>query len=519
MFDLIIRNALLVDGTGAPGFKADVGVSNGVIEALGRIDSVAAAIQTIDGTGHILAPGFIDIHTHADIALLARPEHLPKVMQGVTTEVFTNCGLGFAPCSPSAMQTQREMLGGLFGDDTGVRYDWTSVAGLLAIYEAQGVGTNAAYLIPHGAVRVTAMGMAARPATAEERETMVRLVSEGISQGAWGLSTGLWYAPMCYADHAENVAVTRAAGFFSTHQRDYADKLLEATQETISIARDAGVPVQLSHLQLGGPVNRGRSGDVLAVIDHARQSGVDLTFDQYPYGAGSTMLQALLPGWASADGPEAILRRLADQEERSSIATALENSGRDWTRTLLIGVEHSANRPLEGLDMSAAARARGLDVGEFLCAVMQEENLRACFIAFHTEEGDVEAILRHDAQMVGSDGLHLPGKTHPRLYGTFPRVLGHYCRKQRTVSLESAVHKMTGAPAGRLGLKRRGTLAVGHAADMVLFDPTTVADTGTYEDPIQYPVGLPWVWVNGVAVKANDKPTNVRPGKVLRSTD
>lgn len=523
-FDLLIRNGLLIDGTGAPGSVADLGVKGDAIHTMGVIPPAATAAETVDATGKVVCPGFIDIHTHADIALLARPDHLPKIMQGVTTEVFTNCGLGFAPITEQGMQIQRRFIAGLFGDDSGaaqngaprVDWGWRTVAEFLARYEAGGIGANIAYLIPHGAVRVSVLGMEERPADAAEREQMRALTAQGMEEGAWGMSTGIWYAPMRAADRAELVTLFREAGFFATHQRQYSERLFEATRESLEIAREAGVPVQISHLQMNGPDNAGRAGDLLALLDRARAEGIDVTCDTYPYTAGSTFVQSLLPVWAADGGPEAILRRLSEPETRRRIITEIHPDSGDWKRYTLVGTSSSTNAPCEGLDFEAAATLRGLPVAEFVCAVLEEEAMRACYVYHGAHEGNVREILGWEGQMVGSDGLHLPGKTHPRLYGTFPRVLGHYAQQEKVIPLETAVHKMTGMPAARLGLKQRGLLQQGYAADIVVFDPNTVCDTATFVDPLRYPTGIEFVFVNGVAAKRADKPTGALAGKVMR---
>ena len=526
-YDLIIRNGTIIDGSGSAGYSGDVGVQGDAIATLGVVPEDSTAEETVNAAGQIVTPGFIDIHTHADIALLARPAHLPKVMQGVTTEVFTNCGLGFAPITDEGISIQRRYIAGLFGDDGTepgpdergvhpVSWSWRTVAEFLSEFETRGVGANVVYLIPHGAVRVSVMGMQEKAADAGEREQMRCMVAAGMDEGAWGLSTGIWYAPMRAADRSELVTVFKEAGFFATHQRDYGLNLFQATEESLAIAREADIPVQISHLQMNGLENHGKAGDLLALLDRARTSGVDVTCDTYPYTAGSTFIQSLLPVWATDGGPDQILTRLAESENRTRIVDHIAGLPNVWTEYALVGATSAENSRYEGLDFEAIARARGSSVAEWVCAVLQEDDLRACFVHHGAHEGNVRDILAWEGQMVGSDGLHLPAKTHPRLYGTFPRVLGHYSYREKVLSLESAVHKMTGAPAARLGLTRRGLLRKGYAADIVVLDPTRVMDTATFIDPLRYPFGLPYVFVNGKAVKRADAATYALPGRILR---
>ena len=531
MFETVIRNGLVIDGSGAPGYSADVAILGDKVAALGVIPADAKAAFEIDATGLVVAPGFIDIHTHADIALLARPEHLPKVMQGVTTEVFTNCGLGFAPVSEAGLAIQRNYIAGLFGDDGAgktpppVDWKWRTVADFLSLFEKQGVGANVVYLIPHGSLRVSAMGMAERPADNSELETMLSMLAQGMEEGAWGLSTGIWYAPMRSADKKELNALCKAAGFFATHQRDYGSKIFEATQESLDIARDAGVPVQIAHLQLNGPGNAGRAPEILQFLEKARSQGIDVTCDTYPYTAGSTFIQSLLPSWAVDGGPEKILERLEIAETRVRIIESLslnpetEATRNDWHNYQLVGATSKENRGFEGMSFDKIALNRKLSVPEWIACALVEEELRACYVHHAAHEGNVRDILQWEGQMIGSDGLHLPGKTHPRLYGTFPRVLGKYVREERILTLEAAIRKMTGAPAKRIGLKNRGILQQGAFADVLVFNPQTVTDTASFEDPLKFPTGIPYVFVNGVAVKSGDVSTGKLPGKILRKTD
>ncbi|MBI3909947.1 MAG: D-aminoacylase [Armatimonadetes bacterium] len=521
MFDLLIRDGLVVDGTSrvsGSARRADVAVQAGRIAAVEPLPPEARAHRELRASGLVVAPGFIDIHTHADIALLAHPTHEPKVMQGVTTEVFSNCGLGFAPVTDAGLAIQRDYLLGLFGDDAGVDWGWRTVAELLERYR-QGIGTNVAYLIPHGSVRVSVMGMAQRPATPDEVAAMVRLVRQGMEQGAWGLSTGLWYAPMSAAERSEMVALCRAVaeygGFYAIHMRDYADRIADALDEAIETSAASGCAVQVSHLQMNGAPNWGRAPEALAVIDRARAQGLDVTFDSYPYTAGSTLVQALLPAWVTEGGSRAILERLRDPDTRARVAAAVSADPRDWSRVVLCGARTARNQAAEGETFTRLAESRGVTVGELVCALLEEEDLQACFIAHQADERDVRAFLAHPAQMVGSDGLHLPGKTHPRLFGAFPRLLARYVREERLLSLEEAVYKMAGAPAARLGWRDRGCLRPGAAADIVVFDPAAIRDTATYDDPCRYPEGIPWVIVNGTVVKEGDRHTGALAGCVL----
>ncbi|MBM3457484.1 MAG: D-aminoacylase, partial [Armatimonadetes bacterium] len=499
------------------GFRADVGITDDRVTEIGDL-SLARAGWELDAAGQVVAPGFIDIHTHADIALLARPTHEPKVMQGVTTEVFSNCGLGFAPVTPAGLQVQKEYLLGLFGEDTGLDWSWRTVAEFLNLYRGR-IATNAAYLVPHGSVRVSVMGMADRTATPDEVNQMSDLVRQGMEEGAWGLSTGLWYSPMSYAGREENVAVCRAAaeggGFFAIHMRDYGDGILDSLDESYGLSRDSGAPLQVSHLQIGGARNWGRAAEVLAHLDAARAAGLDVAYDSYPYTAGSTLVQAMLPTWASVGGPGALLERLADSESRSRIVTAMNLADRDWSRHHLCGARSAAWQAYEGESFATIAAREGLEIGEVVCRILVEDELQACFIAHLGLEEDLHAILKHPLHMIGSDGLHLPGKTHPRLYGAFPRLIARYVREQALLTLEEAVWKMTGYPAQRMGFRDRGVLRAGAAADVVVFDPRTIRDAATFEDPCRYAEGISTVLINGHPVVEAGKHTGALPGRVL----
>lgn len=515
-YDLVIRNAEVLDGLGSPAMHVDVAVRGGLIVAVERLPEDVVASDVLDAEGLAVCPGFIDIHAHPDIALLNAPEDLPKVMQGVTTEVAGNCGVGFAPATDDAMPALQSAYGAIFGDDAGVDWSWRTTDKLLSCYERRGIGPNVAYLVPHAAVRASVMGMEGRAATPDEIASMADLMRQAVDEGAFGMSTGLWYAPMTSADHAELVALARAAGFFATHQRDYADGILEALKETADIARDAGVPVQLSHMQLSSYAWERRAGVVLEGVEASQKSGVDILYDSYPYGAGSTLVHAILPAWATEGGPTGIMERLHDEDDVARIEAVLASCGRDWTRTVVVGAGTSRYARYNGVTFAEAAAGEQVEVPEFIVAMLVAEDLRVCYVVHQMLEEDVVTFFRHPSQMVGSDGLHMTGAAHPRLFGTFARVLGHLCRDLGAVTLPQAVRKMTSAPAKRLGIRDRGVLAPGAAADLVVFDPARVRDVATYTEPRQYPEGIPHVFVNGVAVKRNGAATGARPGQVLR---
>ena len=518
MFDLIIRGAEVYDGSGGDARSVDVGVSQGAITAVERLPADATSRTVVDGTGLALAPGFIDIHAHSDYALITDPLHLPKLSQGVTTDVFSNCGLGFAPLPPERMEEQHAGIGALFGDRP-LLSQWSG--GTLAAYaealEAARPAVNVALLAPHGAVRATVIGADARPASSSEIAAMAAIVRQSCEEGAWGASTGIWYSPMSAARDDELDAITRAARFISIHQRDYGPRLMAATAETIALAERTGARVQLSHLQTSGACNEGRGPEVVAMLDRSRRTGVDLAWDSYPYCAGSTLLSALLPEWAGSGGPSLVLDRLRDGDASARIVTELAHCGRDWSRHVMVGLTSSAMRRFDGLSFVDGAAACGSTVEGFICSALVAEELCACYIVHHMVEADLEAILTHPAQVIGSDGLHLAHRGHPRLWGAFVRVLGRYVRERRVLSLPDAIRKMTSCSAERIGLRDRGLVLPGMAADLVLFDPEHVGDRATYSESSLHAEGVRGVWVNGIRAINDGLPTGMRAGRVLRS--
>jgi N-acyl-D-amino-acid deacylase len=525
MLDLLVRGGRVIDGAGNPWFEADVGVRGGRIVAVGRTDEPAA--RTIDAHGLFVTPGFTDMHTHSDIQLLANPAHEMKVHQGVTCDVIGQDGLSFAPVTDEVREQLRVALAGWNGDPPGFDWGWRSVSEYLDRFD-RGVAINAAYLVPHATVRMVVMGADDRPPRDAELAEMKRLVREGIEQGAVGLSSGLTYAPGMYATDDELVelcsVLRETGGFYTPHHRNYGSHAIEAYADCVEIARRSRAPLHFAHAHLGFPPNRGRAPELLAMIDAARADGLDVTLDTYPYLAGSTYLHANLPGWVMAGGPEATLARLRDPALRERIRVELEETGSDgahgvpidWDVHVISGVRRPENQRWVGKSVGAAAQEAGERPVDFYCELCAAEELGATMVSHIGNEENVQLIMQHPAHMPGSDGILVGERPHPRGWGTFPRYLARYVRELGVLSWEQAIRKMTSLPAQRLGFGDRGLLRPGMAADVVCFDPETVRDTATYEDPKRLPEGIPYVAVNGRLVVDDGRHTGDLPGRALR---
>ncbi len=485
-YDLLIRGGTVVDGTGAPPARADIAVRDRRIAAVG--DAQGPAARVIEARGLAVAPGFIDVHSHDDATVILNPDVDFKVMQGVTTEVVGNCGVGMAPAGEAFRAFFQAGVGNVLGSPPEIT--WRTFGEYMDAVEAARPALNVACLVPHGVVRFAAMGLELRTPERDELATMREHVQEAMEAGAVGLSTGLIYPPGAFAKTPELVELAKVAaeagGLYASHIRDERSLLLDAVAEAIDIGRGAGLPVQISHFKASGRKNWGRTKDSIRLTEQARAEGVDVAFDVYPYTAASTVL------WALAHEME------ASEADIVMVATVRER------------------REYEGKTISQIAEMLSLPVADALSRVLQEER-NAVAVIFDMDEGDVRRVIKHELCMIGSDGLPSEGgKPHPRLYGTFARVLARYAREEGLLTLEEAVHKMTGLPARRFGLERRGELKEGWCADVVVFDPQTVTDTATYEEPRQHPPGIEYVLVNGEVVVDKGKQTGARPGGILR---
>jgi N-acyl-D-amino-acid deacylase len=526
MYDLLIRYGHIIDGTGSAPYAADVGVKDGNIVAIGHLEGEAA--KTIDAGGRVVSPGFIDLHTHSDLSFLLDPTAQSKVRQGVTLELAGNCGSSF--CAP-LQGDAAEMLRARVSQYTDTfEPTWSDFGGYLDAVQHATSTLNLAVQVGHGTVRTAVMGMEARAARGDELERMKTLVAECLDAGAMGFSTGLFYAPGNYARLEEVIGLAAVASarrkLYSTHMRDegsHSVGLFVALNEAIEIGRRTGIRVQISHVKCSGPAVWGRAGDVLDLFDRTRREGIDLAGDQYPYTAASTSLTgALFPRWALEGGREATLKRLVNTAERQRLHADIAAMFTKWSSPEGVVIARFVPDPsLEGQHMAQIAGTLRCDPAE--AAMRLYERGEASVIAHAMQEADVETIARHPWIAVGSDGSSLSadgmlsvGKPHPRSYGTNPRYLARFVRQRQLVTLPEAVRKMTLLPATRLGLTRRGRVAPGFAADLVVFDPETVADTATFEAPHSYPTGIPHVVVNGVLVIENGAFTGQTPGRVIR---
>lgn len=534
MENLVIRDADVVDGSGEPSYRADVVVDDGRITAIVKEAAAAGcqrprAMRELDAEGLALSPGFIDMHAHSDLALLRDPDHGAKAAQGVTLEVIGQDGLSYAPVDDRTLDGVRRAITGWNGYGDDIDFDWRSVGEYLDRLD-RGIAVNAAYLIPQGTVRALVVGWEDRPATAEEIVRMRELVAEGMEQGAVGMSSGLTYTPGMYADDAELTELCRVVGsyggYYCPHHRSYGAGALQAYAEMVELTRKAGCPLHLAHATMNFGVNKGRAADLLALLDDALAAGADLSLDTYPYTPGCTTLAALLPSWASAGGPEAVLARLADGATAERIRHDLEVTGSDgchgvtveWDTVEISGVSDPALADHVGRTVLESARLRGEEPWTTARRLLVEDRLGSTILQHVGHEENVRAIMRHRTHTGGSDGILQGAKPHPRAYGTFPHYLGHYVRELGVLSLEECVHHLTARPAARLRLPDRGLVREGYRADLVLFDPATVAAGSTFDQPRTPPVGIPYVLVDGRFVIEDGRRTDVLAGRAVRRT-
>jgi len=518
----LLRRARVFDGTGTTPTIADVGIAGDRVALIGDADG-ATAHETLDCDGLALAPGFIDVHGHSDSLLLAAPHAESKVLQGITTEVGGNCGTSPGPMVDDVRAEAEVALG-----EFGLGVTWQTLGEFFDLLEQGGIGLNFACLVGHGNVRAAAIGYGPHSATRSQVKEMQRLITAAMCDGAVGVSSGLIYQPGMAANAEEIGDVCKPAaesgGYYATHMRNEGAQLLESVGEALEVGRRSGCAVQISHHKVCGEANWGLVEHSLALVDFARRTGMDVTLDQYPYTATSTSLYVLLPDWAQEGGAEAAAARLAEPATRQRVTRELGSKARkEWERVRIARVINEESRWAEGLTVVDVAQRLGMTEAEAVIELIVRERGHVAMVRFAMCEGDVERVMKHKAVMFGTDaaaratsGPLALGKPHPRAFGAFPRVLGHYVRERKVIGLGAAIRKMTFLPAQRLGLTDRGVLRRGVYADLVLFDPDTIADRATYDDPIQPPVGIKGVWVNGRIVARDGALTAALPGRILR---
>ncbi len=530
MFDWVIKNAAIVDGSGKPAYQADIAISNDRIEAIGIIPS-EAALNVIDAGELIVAPGFIDIHCHYDTGLWADAALEGPLSQGVTTVICGQCGDSRAPIEPQMADGFRQWCeagaAGAF-----VPYNWDSFSSFLDIVDDMKLGVNLGSFVGHSTLRLCAVGFENKRPTREEIEKMKRLAAESIEQGALGISTGLVYMPGMYADTEELIEVTKAIKPYGvpymSHIRSESNEIISAVEEELAIARACEVPCQVAHHKALGKSNWWKIDKTLALLDEARSQGIDVTCDLYPYVLSTSAMRNLLPPWALTNGMDTVCARLADPIERQKIIDDIldfSNTNNIWRDSGGGEGIYAMDTPLtpqyEGLNMEEASVLSGKSPLETaLDIIMINRGKDAACYATGCEE-NILKVASKEYSMFGSDAVPCtPGsKCNPRNNGTFPRVLGKYCREEHLFDLPEAVYKMTGAPAKRLNLKHKGHIAVGKDADLVVFNPATVIDRATTKDPMARPVGIEWVFVRGKLAIAEGKPTHLRNGKTVRYGD
>jgi dihydroorotase/N-acyl-D-amino-acid deacylase len=529
-FDLIIEHGRVIDGTGAPWYAADIGIRGGRIAAIGRLDQ-APAKRRVDAGGRVVAPGFIDMLGQSELTILVDPKVPSKVFQGITTEI-TGEGESVAPVNEAIGRENAKAY-----EHYGIKRDWSDFTGYFARLERQGIGINLASYVGATTVREMVIGYGDRAATPAELEQMQGLVAQAMRQGAVGVSSALEYAPAPYASTEELIALSRSAaeygGIYATHMRSEQEAIMTAVEETIRIGREAHIPVEIWHLKAGGVKNFGLMPEIVARIERARASGVDIAADTYAYPAWFNELSAFIPPWAHDGGKAKLIERLKDPDARARIKKELAAPATDWDNewqsvagpeaVQIATVANPRLLEIQGKTLADIAKARGIDPMDALFDILIADDAQTAVAVFAMSEPDIELAavqpwvsFCNDSSGTSPEGLLSKEFPHPRAYGTFPRVLRRYVREERRMRLEEAIAKFTSLPASRLRLTDRGVIKAGMWADIVVFDPETITDRSTFSVPNQLSVGMQWVLVNGVPVIADGVATGALAGHVLR---
>lgn len=521
MFDIIIKNAAIIDGSGKDGFAADIGISNDRIVKIGRIEE--SGRQVIDANGLVASPGFVDCHSHSDYYLIINPLAESKIRQGVTTEIGGNCGYSSAPLSGEALEERKNAYKKAYN----LEHNWQDVKGYFNRLETQGISLNFALLIGHNTIRASVIGGGSREPKEKEMAQMKEMVQQAMTEGSIGISTGLAYGPACFAKKEELIELCREArrfnGIFTIHMRSEGKGLLEAIEESILIARGAEIPLQISHLKTYGEENWGKLDSAFELIEKARTDGLDVTCDRYPYTAANTGLHNVFPNWVLDGGIKKELERLKDKATREKIKDELQQAKKDvWDKIMISEVITEKNKIYEGKRVSEAAGLAKKEPIDFVFDILVEDEIAVDAIFFKMSEENLKRILKKPYVMIGSDsgaradyGALARGRSHPRTFGTFPRVLGRYVREEKILDLPTAIKKMTSEPCKKFNIKERGLIKEGYFADIAVFNPGTIIDTATYEDPHKYPIGIEYVIVNGKLTVEKGKHLGTKAGRAI----
>ena len=517
MFDVLIKDGTIVDGTGNVGFKGSVAVEKHQLKIITGDTSSLEASTIIEASGLIVTPGFIDVHTHSDLIALSEPLNEPKIMQGVCTDMLGVDGMGYAPLSKKNLEMMLLYWSGVSGYPK-LDYNWNSVTEYLQQFNHK-TSINVTYLIPNSCLRAETVGWEDRPASKEEIRAMQDMFRQGMAEGAVGLSTGLSYPPGMYASTEELVAlcqtVAECGGVYQTHVRyDLGDGAFDGFNEAVTIGARSGCPIHFTHYATS-LITRGQTDKMLQIVDDARVMGLDLTFDSYPWEAGSSTLHIAVPMWAHSGGPYELLKRLKNKDDRSKMRGQSTKVVGALEKMVISAVRTEKNKWCEGLTVAAIAAKLGKEPWDTICNLLVEEDLEVAFYTFTGDMNDVKAIMVHPAHMFITDGLRIGGMPNPRTYATYPKILGQLVRDEKVLTMEQAIRKMTSFPAQRFGLAGRGILRDGMKADIVVFNPVTVNGTATFANPKQFPIGIEYVLVNGKMVVEKGKHTGALPGEPL----
>ncbi len=524
MYDLLIKNGLIVDGTGEKPYRRNVAVEGDLIRL---VDGEPEAKRVIDATDKYVTPGFIDTHSHSSIMLNVEPALLPKIFQGITTEVLAQDGMGPAPVNDETLAPWKKAMAGLEGKWE-FEWNWKTVQEYLDHIDTLDLGPNCVYLAPHGNLRMVAMGLENRKPTAEEQKKMDEELQKAFDAGAFGMSTGMIYPPCVYADIDEFISLGKVlaknGGIFVTHQRSEADAILPSMDEIMTIGRESGCRIHFSHFKCCGKKNWDKVPKVLEKLDQAKEEGLIVSFDQYPYVAGSTMMSVILPPWAHDGGTEKLLERLNDPALRQKMKDDIWNGIEGWDNFVdfaglegifITFVKNPESEKYVGMNLVELGEATGKEPLDAIFDLIRDEENIVGLVDFYGTEEHVKLFMSRPEQNVCTDGI-IGAQPHPRLYGAFARVLGKYTREEKLFPIETAIRKMTGKPADMLGLTDRGYIKDGLAADILVIDPQEVRDVGTYTEPKQYAKGIDYAMVNGKILIDNGQSTPQKAGRVLR---